>query len=246
MDLSFEQKLTIEAAHVDCFGRCKASVLLYLAQEAAGAHCDSLSLSWEALAEKGLFWAVIRTHVRVERLPKLHEKVIVRTWPMPTTRTAFPRAVVICDEEGKPLVHVLSLWVLMDIKSRSMVLPGKSGIDVPGQLTGSEIAVPGSLIPFSGEKTVTRTVRFSELDRNGHMNNTYYLDWAADLLQAEFHKNHPVREFTICYLAEALENQTIQLTYGLDGDGIFQVDGSVSQTDGPDKKTRIFSVKMAF
>lgn len=246
MDMTFEQKLKIEASHVDCFGRCKASVLLYLAQEAAGAHCDSLSLSWETLAEKGLFWAVIRTHVRVERLPRLHETVMVRTWPMPTTRTAFPRAVVICDENGAPLVHVLSLWVLMDVQSRNMVLPGKSGIDVPGQLTGSEIAVPGSLVPYSGEKTAVRKVRFSELDRNGHMNNTRYLDWAADLLQAEFHKSHPVREFTICYLSEALENQQVQLNYGLDNEGVFQVDGFTSQTNDPDKKTRVFSVKMAF
>lgn len=246
MDLSFEEKRTIEAAHVDCFGRCKASVLLYFAQEAAGSHCDELCLSWETLAEKGLFWAVIRTHVRVERLPKLHETVTVRTWPMPTTRTAYPRAVVICDREGNPLVHVLSLWVLMDMKNRSLVLPGKSGIHVPGQLTGSEIAVPGSLLPYTGENTVLRTVRFSELDRNGHMNNTRYLDWVTDLLQSGFHKDHPVREFTVCYLAEALENQQVCLHYGMDSEGCFQVDGSVSQTHDNDKKTRIFSVKMAF
>ena len=243
---TYEMKLMIESSHVDCFGRCKSAVLLYLAQEAAGRHSDQMGLTWEALADKNLFWAVIRTHVRVERLPRLHETVTVRTWPMPATRTAFPRAVVICDEKGAPLVHILSLWVLMDRQNRNLVLPGKSGIDVPGLLTGSEIAVPGSLMPLGGENTASRTVRFSELDRNGHMNNTRYLDWATDLLQAGFHKEHPVREFTVCYLAEATEGQTLQMQYQLTNEGIFQVDGYRPQTDDPGKNTRIFSVKIAF
>ena len=242
----FEQSVTVTANHVDCFGKCKMSNLLYFAQEAAGDHCKLLRLDWDALAEKNLFWAVIRTHVKVNQLPVLGQNLTVKTWPLPTTRTAFPRAVVLCDERGNELVHILSLWVLMDKQSRAMVLPGRSGVEVAGLLTGNELAAPGSILPRAGENTVLRTVRFSELDRNGHMNNTRYLDWAADLLTAGFHKAHPVKEFTVCYLSEAVEKQQIELTYGMDENGIFQVDGSAAQTDDSDKKTRIFSVKVQF
>ena len=242
----FEQKVLVTADGVDCFGRCKASTLLYFAQEAAGDHCQLLRLDWDTLAEKNLFWAVIRTHVKVNRLPVLGQTLTVKTWPLPTTRTAFPRAVVLCDENGEELVHILSLWVLMDRTSRAMVLPGKSGVEVRGLLTGNELAAPGSILPRLGESTVLRTVRFSELDRNGHMNNTRYLDWTADLLTAAFHKDRPVKEFTVCYLSEATENQQIELTYGMENEGVFQVDGSVARTDGDDKKTRVFSVKMLF
>jgi acyl-ACP thioesterase len=221
-------------------------VLLYLAQEAATGHCDLLRLDWDTMARKGLFWAVIRTHVQVERLPFLGDTIQVKTWPMPTTRTAFPRAVEILDTDGNTLVRVVSLWVLMDRSTRAMVLPGKSGVDVPGLLCGNELAGPGSILPVQQECVDRRKVVFTELDRNGHMNNTRYMDWVNDLLPAGFHKEHPVAEFTICYLSEALENQVIDLAYGMDESGIFQVDGYRQQTDDHGKKTRIFSVKTRF
>ena len=244
--MQFQQKITLAAEHVDRFGRCKASSLLYFAQEAAGGHCALLGLDWDTMAAKNLFWAVIRTHVRVTKLPRLGQTVTVQTWPMPTTRTAYPRAVVILDRDGNELAQILSLWVLMDLSSRTMVLPGKSGVDVPGLLTGSELAAPGSIVPRQQESVTERTVTYSELDRNGHMNNTRYLDWVNDLLPSAFHKDRPIKEFTVCYLNEALEGQTLELGYGMDEKGIFQVDGCHLQTDDGSQKTRIFSVKAAF
>ena len=246
MEITFTKEYTLSAVDVDCFGRCKASVLLYLAQEAATGHCDILRLDWDTMAEKGLFWAVIRSHVQVQQLPVLGQTVQVRTWPMPTTRTAFPRAVEILDQEGNSLVRIVSLWVLMDMASRAMVLPGKSGVDVQGLLTGNEIAGPGSIVPVAQNRSADRQVVFSELDRNGHLNNTRYMDWVADLLPSVFHKTHPIREFTICYLSEALEGQQIHMEFGLTDAGIFQVDGYRAQTGEHGKNTRVFSVKAQF
>lgn len=246
MEPIFQQELRIAANHVDCFGRCKSSVLLYLAQEAATGHCDILGLDWDTMAAKNLFWAVIRTHVQVERLPMLGENVTVRTWPMPTTRTAYPRAMELLDREGNTLVRIVSLWVLMDLQSRAMVLPGKSGVEVAGVCLGCEAALPGSIAPGQGDDATVRRVGYTELDRNGHMNNTRYLDWADDLLSAAFHKDHPVREFTVCYLSEAREGQQLELRRGLDESGVFQVDGYQAQTDEHGKNTRVFSVKCQF
>ena len=246
MNPIYETKVNITAMEVDCFGRCKMSVLLYLAQEAATGHCDLLKLDWDTMAGKGLFWAVIRSRVRVTRLPLLGETVTIRTWPLPTTRSAFPRAVELLDEKGNTLVQIISLWVLMDMDSRAMVLPGKSGVDVPGLLTGNELAAPGSILPRQGENTTSRTVRYTELDRNGHMNNTRYLDWVADLLECSFHKTHPVREFTVCYLAEAREQDRLNLSYQLSEEGVLQVEGYRQETDVPGKSTRIFAVQMQF
>jgi len=237
--MQFQQKITLTAEHVDRFGRCKASSLLYFAQEAAGGHCALLGLDWDTMAKRNLFWAVIRTHVRVTKLPRLGQTVTVQTWPMPTTRTAYPRAVVILDRDGNELVQILSLWVLMDLSSRTMVLPGKSGVDVPGLLTGSELAAPGSIVPRQQESVTERTVTFSELDRNGHMNNTYYLDWADDLLNSAFHESHSVQEFTVCYLNEAREGDRIDLGYTLSDSGVLTVDAT---RDGE----RVFSAQMVF
>lgn len=246
MEPIFRQKYEISAIHVDCFGRVKPSVLLFFAQEAAGGHCEILRLDWETLAKRNLFWAVIRNRMQITRLPVLGETITVETWPMPTTRVAYPRALVACDAQGNELFRSVSLWVLMDLESRAMVLPGKSGVDVGGTLTGSELSVPHSLAPKELKNTATRTVSYTCLDRNGHMNNTRYLDWVSDLLDSAFHKDHTPKELVICYASEALENQVLTLEWDLSEDGILQVDAHRENTLVPDKKHRVFSAQVLF
>ena len=109
MNPAFRQTFDISALHVDRYGRAKSSALLYFAQEAAGGHCLNLSVDWDTLAKKHLFWAVIRHRVQVTRLPKLGETITVETWPMPTTRVAYPRSTVAYDADGKELFRSVSL-----------------------------------------------------------------------------------------------------------------------------------------
>ena len=246
MEPVFRKNFTVEDIHTDSSLRLKPSALLYFVQEAAGGHCLQLQLSWEDLARKGLFWAVIRNRTQITRLPMSGETITVETWPMPTTRVAYPRSVIAYDSQGRELFRSISLWVLMDIQDRAMILPGKSGVEVNGLIRGSELKAPASLMPKPFADEVHRQVTYSCLDRNGHMNNTFYMDWVADLLDYAFHQAHEPREFTICYLSEALEGQDIQLQWQLDESGLLQVNGYRESTDVPGEKHRVFSCQMAF
>lgn len=246
MNPIYKQTFTVTPAHVDCFGRAKPSSLLYFAQEAAGGHCQELAVDWNTLAKQGLFWAVLRYRVQITRLPVTGEKITLETWPMPTTRSAFPRSTVAFDSKGRELFRIIGLWVLMDMHSRTMLLPGKSGLELPGTLRGGELATPGSVIPVPLENTALRKVGYTELDRNGHMNNTCYMNWIDDLLPAAFHKEHPVTEFTLCYLSEAREGEQLQINWQLLDGPVLQVDAHRQRTDVPDKKDRVFSARVLF
>lgn len=246
MEPIFKTQYKIEDIHLDCYGRLKPSVILYFAQEVAGKHCVDLSLDWHTLAKKKLFWAVIRNRVQITRLPVAGETVTVETWPMPTTRVAYPRSMVAYDQDGCELFRSISLWVLMDMDTRAMILPGKSGIEVCGTTRGTELAVPGSLIPKALGNVVTRQVCYTELDRNGHMNNTRYLDWIDDLLPSPFHAKNPMKEFTVCYLSEALEGQQIQLSWELSEGPALRVEACrVAGSDG-ESKERVFAAQVHF
>lgn len=246
MEPIFRQTYEISAIHVDCFGRVKPSVLLYFAQEAAGGHCELLALDWNTLAKRNLFWAVIRHRMQITRLPKLGETITVETWPMPTTRSAFPRSTVAYDANGNELFRAISLWVLIDTQSRGMVLPGKSDIHLDGTLRGNELAPPSSLLPAVLENSVTRRVGYTELDRNGHMNNTKYMDWVDDLLPSAFHNNHPLREFTVCYLSEAKEGEDITLNWQLTDGPCLQVNGIRKHPETEGKPERVFAAQLLF
>ena len=243
MEPIYQQEFTVSDAYVDCFGRLKPSMILYFAQEVAGQHFARLSMDYESLAERGMFWAVSRHKVELVRLPLRGETVRVETWPMPTTRVAYPRSLAAYDAEGKLLFRSISLWVLMDIRNRTMVLPGRSGITVDGILRGEEPASPGGIIakPLANERS--RRVSFTDLDRNGHMNNTRYLDWIDDLLPAAYHKDHAVKEFTVCYLSETREGQELSFRWDFPEEDLLQVD---AYRQGEEKQERVFSAKLRF
>lgn len=240
----YRRSFTLEDIHLDRFRRLKPSVLLYFVQEVSGQHAAVLGTDWETLAQKNLFWAIIRHRIDITRVPVAGETIHLETWPMPTTRTAYPRATVAYDDQGKELFRTVALWVLMDLNTRAMILPGKSGVTVPGILRGSELDTPISLPPAPLANTTERRVGFSELDRNGHMNNTKYLDWVNDLLPSAFHETQIPTQINLCYLAEAREGQLISLAWETGTEGQLRVDAT--HTDEAGKSHRIFSAGVTF
>lgn len=241
MDSIFEKTHTVEPIAVDRYGRLLPSMALRYAQEIAGEHCERISFSYGQLAQRGLFWAVVRNRLQIHRMPTVGEQIRLRTWPMPTTRTAYPRATEALDQNGEVLFRSVSLWVLMDRDQRTMVLPAKSDVVVEGVLLGTEPEGPRSLPPLTEGDCRTRQVCYTDLDRNGHMNNAKYLDWVFDLLPASFHRDHPTADMTLCYLNEALEGQTLTLLHRFHSDGQFLVD--IRRENGQDHD-RIFSARI--
>lgn len=245
MDLLFEQQIAVKDRDFDEYGSFRLSALLHYAQEAAGGHCNQLGLDWDSMAAKGLFWAVLRHRVLIHRMPKPGETISLQTWPMPATRAAYPRSVRALDAEENRLFEVVSLWVLMNTQTRAMVLPGKSGVDVPGILRGDELAAPGSLMPGSHENTVLWVVAEKDLDINGHVNNAKYLDH-AEALTGSFRQTHMPQELTVCYLAEARLGQEIALHWTLTDDGVLSVDGTRPKAEAPEKTERVFAAKIRY
>ena len=243
MEPIFQKDFQIGDIHVDCFGRLRPAMILFLAQDIARAHCELLSVDYETLAKQRLFWAVTRHKVLINRLPKSGETIHMETWTMPTTRVAFPRSMVAYDAQGNELFRSISLWVLMDLDTRKMILPGNSSITLCGTLRGFELPSPGGLVPKPLENRRERTVCFTDLDRNGHMNNTKYLDWIDDLLPSAFHGSHAVREMTLCYSSEAREGQVLCYHWDFIEENTLQVE---AYRTGEDKEERTFSTRLIF
>ena len=243
MEPLYVQNFEVTDIAVDRYGRMKPSMILFIAQEVAGRHCNILSVDYDTLARQRMFWAVTRHRVQITRLPERGETIRVETWPMPTTRVAYPRSVIAYDETGNECFRAISLWVLMNLDTRNMILPGKSGISVVGTLRGMELASPSGLVPKELINHRQRPVCFTDLDRNGHMNNTRYLDWIDDLLPSAFHETHRVKEFTVCYLSEAREGQNLDLHWDFLEEGCVQVD---AHRNSGEKAERIFSARILF
>ena len=246
MELIYKKQYTLSDFEVDCNGKLKLSSLLFFVQDTAANHCVHLGADYDALAAQNLFWAVSRHKVEISRLPERGETITVETWPMPTSRVAYPRACQATDAQGNVLFRSHSIWVLMDMTSRKMILPAKSGVEILGTIRGDEPEMPRSLMPQPRENTTARQVTYSCLDRNRHMNNTRYLDWVDDLLNAEFHNAHTPHSFVICYLSEATEGQHIRLHWTLNRDYLLKIDANREDPQTPEKPASVFSAQVQF
>lgn len=246
MEPIFRHTYTVSDNEVDCFGHLKPSMILFYAQDVAGRHCIQLGTDYDTMAAKRLFWAVIRHRVQVARMPMRGEQITVETWPMPTTRVAYPRATVAYDSAGQECFRIISLWVIMDLDTRAMILPGRSGVEVLGTTRGNELAIPGSLVPKALKNQEQRTVRFCDLDRNGHMNNCRYLEWATDLLPSAFHGQHALAEFTVCYLSEAREGERLSLDWQQDEDGVLRIESTRQDEAASAGHSRVFAAQMRY
>ena len=246
MEPIYVKEIEVSPVAVDRFGWLKASRLLEYLQNVAGDHSAILGTDQKALTDKNLFWAVIRHRVQITRLPGTGEKLRIETWPMPTTRTAYPRSTIAYDEQGNECFRSISLWILMDGNTRAMVLPGKSGVEVTGLLRGCELRAPSSQLPREMGECQERSVRYTDLDLNGHMNNCRYLDWVEDLLPSQFHQHHEIREFTLCYMSEVRENEQVQLCWELSDGPVLTVEAVRQEGADSINHGRVFSAKMEF
>lgn len=241
---SYKREFCIEEKDVNALGQLQYAAMLRFSQIISGEHCDRLGFDEAVLAEKGLFWAIIRNRITVNRLPELGQTITMETWPMVTSRTAYPRATVARDTQGNVLFSCHSLWILMDRQSRGMVLPGKSGIDVPGVEREDAPPAPKSLSPVVASNCLTRQVGPEDLDRNRHMNNTRYFAWVEDILPAVFRENHRLQDATLCYLNEATLGQELQICWDFAGEKELAVD--ICRRKNVDQTERIFSAKLLF
>ena len=228
----YEKELRLLTADTDMWRHLRPSVLAGFLQSAATAHAGQLGAGTQATLDRGVLWIVARMAVEIRRMPGCDEDVLLRTWPGPARHTLFPRYYEMLSPGGDTLLQASSIWLLMDAKDRRMVSARDAGIQVEGLVRGGELPLPTRIgrFPSLPAERSERTVRYSETDVNGHLNNTRYLDWADDLLSPEFHRSHTLRSLWVEYRSEIRLGQTAELESILE-DGTLYLRGKTGEKE---------------
>ena len=213
MDDRYTCHFPIANSDVDPFDRLRMSALFRLFEEASSAHTEQLGVGRNRLDGLSVLWVLSRMAVSIRRPPMRGESVTLATWPGKTRRTIFPRHYVLQDAGGAPLVRGVALWLLMDRETRRMAFPEKLGLSVDGLELPGALPSPGPLNLPPLPQIAERTARFSELDLNGHLNNTKYLDWMEDLLPLSYHASHFWSQIQINYALEIRPDTAVTLSY---------------------------------
>ncbi len=209
---TYSQEFRIASYQTDLTARIKPSAILEIMQEMAGAHAELLGVGRKRLDPMNLAWVLTRVEVRMTRYPLSGETIAVETFPMPNRRVFFPRYFIFRDAQGEPIGCAGSLWVVLDITTRKManaaeiapLLPDNSDLTAP-------MGMPSTVEEAVGEAVETlRLPVYTDLDVNGHVNNTRYLDWCCNALGIEVMRSHVMKQFALNFNQEILPGQEVR------------------------------------
>lgn len=178
-------------------------------------HLNQYGLTREGFRARGKIWVIAWTSIEIQRLPKLGEMLLLRIWPSKKRGGMYARKYVFYTVQGEPLAWASSLFTLMDQKTRTLADPDSKLETIPLVSFAQEQPLPKLLQPFpkAWEHCRERIVLPEEIDQNGHLNNTHYIDWAGELRkEAGVECSYP-RTVWVQYSRELLEGQTVSLRY---------------------------------
>lgn len=184
-NIPMEYTLPLEVTTFDCGpdDRMRLSAVLRYQQEAAERQLAPFGMGWVELAHRGIAFVTSRWHTVVSRLPRMGEQVTLTTWHRERKGPRFFRCYRWQDAAGGILLEGVMQFALISVTDHRL-LRGEEfeALGLPAQQgRGVDCADPGRFsLPAEMAPWDTYRVRWSDTDRNGHMNNTYYADLAVD------------------------------------------------------------------
>ena len=213
----YDYHSTVHVNDTDVNGIASASHVLRYMQEAADLQLRDYGPSGDTLRKDGLAFILSRFSMCLYRPLYAYDPIIATTWACPSRGASFER----CSRlmRGDDLISELyTVWALVHIEDRSLchvedISFGFSPEEPLAFDAPKRVHLPRGLeLPLIGERTVV----YSDLDVNRHMNNTNYPDMLCNYIPGGMPGRRVVR-MAIHFMNEAQAGDSLRI-YGAEYD----------------------------
>ena len=234
----------LTAGETNAAGKMPITLVVERAIEIATEHANALGIGYSKLAEHRLGWVLARLSVEVVRYPDINEVYSMTTWIEGYNRFFSDRCYEMNDAEGRPLAYIRSMWVAIDMQTRTMAdlcnLEREKFPVVERTCPLAKLRAPlikkGTPVDES-----EYTFKYCDIDFNRHVNTIRYLDLVLNQNSMEFYDKHTVRRLDVSFEHECYYGQTVRL---LTGDGFVEPLGRVTEIHNGDQ--RAVAVKLVY
>ena len=231
--MSTTLKTRIESYDVTPNGLMRQSTIFRLCQRAAGDDLDKFGGSFETLVSHGLTFVITKMEITYFADIKTYDEIEIVTYPRGVKGPSFIRDYDIL-KNGERVAYASSYWVLIDFEKRRFCRP--SAISevceiVPDMDNLYEMEMR-KLHPDINEmvKSDERKVYYSSIDRNNHMNNTFYPDILFDYLPESYLDTLSGKTITVQYNSEILCGENFSV-YTKEENGEFTLSARCEKED---------------
>ena len=187
------------------------SQVLRFMQETAMRNMRGRGPSYEALFDEKK--AFILSNIRVEMYNPIYayQDIVAKTWACPSRGYSFMRSYSV-ESNGEIMAEAYSTWALVSTEEKKLYKVGDIDIsaydmDEPVELQNPlRIRIPNE-VPLSlvGEYTV----RYTDTDLNGHMNNSYYPDMLLNCMPSP--ERVIVKSFAISFINDIRKGDEVKI-----------------------------------
>lgn len=238
---SYSKTFKVPMFLCDRFGDLPLSMLTRLMVTVSGSHTNSIdggSIT-QYLNDNQTSWIILQYLMDVNRLPKVEEKITITTSANGYNRLFSYRKFEVESSDGELLAEGEMSFAWIDLNKRKMVRLNQdvmARFEAPYEKRIRRYPAPE---PPNEEDVITENfqVHYSDIDMNGHVNNTVYIQWAIDSLGTDFLNNHQVSHLNIKYDKEVLEDQKVLMVSQLDDQGDNKTSHHQLQYEGKNNAT---------
>ena len=184
-----------------------------LCMDLAAAHAQDIGVGMAEMQKKDQFWLTVRTRLRFYRRPALMERVTAATWPEKPGPARCNRDYELTAGE-ETLLQGKTEWTVMDTAAgRICPARGIYPAELTDMLTDETVwPEPFARIPadFTGAETIGEyTVRSTDVDLGGHMNNAAYPRAIFSLLSVSQLAELDFSDVELNFRSPAYEGETL-------------------------------------
>ena len=177
MEDVFERETDVPSSMCDHSGRLGLVDTFNLFMDLATVHALEMGCGWRQMMPKGLFWLTVKTKIVFGERPLMGDAVTLRTWPEAPDKMRCVRDYQL-DWRGRTVISGKTEWAVFNLKTQRLVPVGE--VYPEGLAFGREPACPAPFVrvvdDFEGiEPFAQYTVRSTDIDLGGHMNNVAYV-----------------------------------------------------------------------
>lgn len=221
MEKTFTLTHRILMPEVDISYHCRPDILLALMQEAVGKHNKILGIGRLQMRPYNIIWMIAATQFHLTSYPLMGETIRIETWCGPIEKATQPRNFRFYRECGECFGYASSAWMMVDKTRKKILLQNKLPFSM-ADFSGEALPLPEPVYcrvhrTFNTPICATRTPQYSDIDLNGHLNNTGYMRWIEDLFDLDRHRNCFLSDFNIHYSSEAKPASPVSLYLMEDG-----------------------------
>ena len=158
-----------------------SQILAYM-QETSSYHLTSNGMSLDELRDRhGLAFLLSRVVMRIYAPLYTGEEIDVQTWVCESRGLSFHRCFRILRGD-EVIAEAFTVWALLDLNERKLLPVTAFPYDIePDPMLGQEFLARVRMPALEQmEKVGERKIVYSDIDYNGHMNNTRYPDMLCD------------------------------------------------------------------